>query len=140
MAQPPDYPQPVMTKAQADEMIRLQRQANRQRGCLLAVIWTLLFGVYYWGWLALKWTAKGSIALIRLSWRWTLAFYKWLWRSSVAVGRLTYEGVRVATPWVQERSRAFTARYGAKGWYIVGGSVTAFVIIIILVSVITSHH
>lgn len=114
MAQQHDYPQPVMTKAQADEMIRLQRQANRQRGCLLAVVWTLLFGVFYWAWLALKWTAKGSFALIRLSWRWTLAFCKWSWRSSVALGRLTYTGMRAAMQWGYAHTRELTTRNGAK--------------------------
>ena len=131
-------------------MIRLQRQANRQRGCLLGILWTLLFGVFYWSWLAIKWTVKASVAVLRLSWRWTWALCVWTWRGSVALWRLTYAairrgmpfvaaGVRKATPWVQERTRAFSTRYGAKGWYIIGGSVGAVLIVLIALGALTSH-
>ena len=109
-------PQPgMMTHAQAEEMLRLQRHANAQRGCLMSIVWTLLFGVFYWAWLAVKWTWKGSVALVRLGWRWTVT-YPVVW--TIALSR---QAVR--------QSQAFSERYGWRGWAVVAGAVVALAIL-----------
>lgn len=65
------------------EQVKLQRQANRRLGCLSGVVFTVLFGVWYWAWLAVKWTVKGAVALGMASWGVLVLASVWTWRGSV---------------------------------------------------------
>lgn len=103
---PQQWHQQGMTRAQAAEMLRLQRRADRRGGCLMAIVWTLLFGVFYWAWLGIKWTAKGSVVLMRVGWalfvaypvKWTIVGCRWAWLGTVAATRLAMKGARSAAP------------------------------------------
>lgn len=112
-------PQPLMTAAQADEMLRLARRADKRGGLLHFVVFTWLFGIFYWSWLALKWTAIGSVKLARIGWNWTVAYpVKW----SVQLSR-------AAWPYVVRGVRTFHTRYGWRGWGIVAAVVVVLGII-----------
>jgi hypothetical protein len=115
--QPQQYPEPMMTRAQAAEMLRLQRRADRRGGCLMFVLWTFLFGVFYWTWLAIKWTAIGSLALCRVGWalfvaypvKWGIAGAELAWVVMVAATRWTVKGVQVAAPLALAAMASLTA-------------------------------
>lgn len=80
----PNQGQP--TRAQFDELLRRQRKADRRMGCLMGLVWTWAFGIFYWSWLAMKWTTKGTWALTRWSWEWLCVKPAvWTWRGSVAL-------------------------------------------------------
>lgn len=119
-------PAPLMTAAQADEMLRLQRRADKRGGLLHFVLFTWLFGIFYWAWLALKWCVILSVKAVRLGWRWTVAYpVKW----SVAASR-------AAWPYAVRGAQTFHARYGAKGWAILGG----VIVVLAVVGTILGNH
>lgn len=68
------------------EQVRLQRQANRRLGCLSGVVFTLFFGVFYWMWLAIKWTAGMCWRGGALAWGAVVLAGVWCWRGSVWTG------------------------------------------------------
>lgn len=73
------------------EQVRLARRADRRAGCLMGLLWTLLFGVFYWGWLAIKWATllawrSGALAWA-VCWGATVTASVWTWRGSVWVTR-----------------------------------------------------
>lgn len=111
------------TQKQMAELIRLQRQANRQRGCLLGILWTLLFGIFYWGWLAVKWTAILSWRAVMLGWHITLDLAVLSWRGGVWLYHASDRGVR-----------ALYARYGVRGVGVAVGALIVLVIVAALVS------
>lgn len=140
-------PQPLMTQVQAEEMLRLQRRADRRGGCLFAIAMSLLFGWFYWAWLALKWTAIGSWKLTVLSWRAAFALSRWSWSAGMVAGRWMWRGcvacwhwsvvgTQKAWPRIQVQARAFHARHGARGWAAVGGCVAALCVL----GMIIGHH
>ena len=119
-------PAPLMTHAQAEELLRLQRRADKRGGVLHFVLFTWLFGIFYWSWLALKWSVILSVKFVRLGWRWTVAYpVKW----SIALCRWTWQASRAAWPYAVRGVQTFHARYGAKGWAIVGGIIVVLAVL-----------
>ncbi len=137
--------EPGMTRAQADEILRLQRRADRRSGCLFGIIMSLLFSWLYWIWLVLKWTAIGSwkllrwawsvgVAICRLLWRTSTVTWRLLWRGSTVAWHWTIAGARMLWPHAQSAIRAFHTRYGIRGWAVAGTVVIALLAIGLLVS------
>jgi hypothetical protein len=104
-----------MTRAQAAEMLRLQRRTDRRVGCLWGLVMTVLFGVWYWCWLAVKWTAIGSVKLARIGWTWTLIACRWAWLGTVALTRLTIKGAQAAAPLALAAVASVTAAIQRRG-------------------------
>lgn len=76
----------------------------------------LLFGWFYPLVALCVWCVKvGWKLLVTYPWRWTVAATKW--------------SVNVAAPWTVKASKQFHARYGWRGWAIVGAVVVALAII-----------
>ena len=120
----------MMTRAQAAQMIRLQRHANKQRGCLLSIVWLLLFNIFYVAWLAIKLGWRLIMWPVRVASRvgWDV-IVKWPIQATVAFSRATWRAVQAATPWAARGGQAFHARYGAKGWAVVAGAVVVLAIL-----------
>ena len=90
------------------------------------VLFTWLFGIFYWGWLALKWCTIGSWRLLCFTWRWTVTYpVKW----SIALTRWSMQMSRRAWPYVVRGVQAFHARYSWRGWAIVAAVVVVLGIV-----------
>lgn len=102
------------------EIVYVERKRS---GCLHFLLFTWLFGGFYWAWLGLKLCWRVVTWPIRLGTRvgWDVLI-KWPWQVSVAACRWGWT-------WGANGSRALTARYGAKGWAIVGGAVAVLIIV-----------
>lgn len=131
-----NQPQPMMTQAQAAEMLRLQRRADRRGGCLFGIVMSLLFSWVYWTWLVVKWTVLSTLALLRWSWKASVVLWRWSWAAAVKCWQWSVAATRKATPYAVAWGKAFHARYGAKGWAALGAAV---LVLAVLGSVFSSH-
>lgn len=118
MMQPP-HTQPSgyqgMTRQQAAEMLRLQRRTGRLVGCLSFVVFTWFFGLFYWSWLALKWTALGAWWLARLTWNWLVAYpLRWTWLGIEWSWRQTVRSMQVLIPLAVAAFAFVQARIGQR--------------------------
>lgn len=91
---------------------------KRNNGCLITAITFLLFG-----WLGLAAMAAWKLLV-------------WTWNASVALMRWTWQATVASVKWTGKASAALTARYGWRGWAVVG---VIFVALAIL-GALTGQH
>ncbi|HEV2236863.1 MAG TPA: hypothetical protein VGR57_09420, partial [Ktedonobacterales bacterium] len=117
------------------QVIVVKRGGN---GCLLSVLITLLFG----------WVGLAAVALVagtKLAWRVTAATVRGLWGMTAGLSKLTARGTvaagrgsvalgRFGLPHVQRGVAAFTARYGQRGWLLVGGGAAGVVVVVVIMA------
>ena len=113
-----------------------------------SLLWFLVFGWWYLGWVVFKWCWRVLTWPVRFAAKVGFTtFFVWPWRVCVAMTRWTVRGVRagtpyavagvrVAAPWavtatraatqrIARQSQAFSERYGWRGWAVIGGAVVA---------------
>lgn len=106
------------------------QQPQKSHGCLMTAVVFLLFG-----WIGLAVMAAWKLTkvawtwTITVGWRWPVALCRAAWRGSVAATRAVW-------PHALTAGKAFHARYGAKGWAILGGVV---LVLAVLGAVLGNH-
>lgn len=98
------------------EVVYVER---KRHGLLHFLVFTWLFGIFYWAWLGVK-----------LCWR----LITWPFRMGARVGwdvviRWPWELCVAAWKWGARGSRALTTRYGWRGWAVLGGAVVLLAIL-----------
>lgn len=105
-------PQQQRNPQQPPQVVIVQQQAKSHNGCLVTALMFVLFG-----WIGLA--AMGVWKLTKLTWNLFIGWpVKWAWQATSALWRWSLQG-----------SRALTARYGWRGWAVVGGVVVALAIL-----------
>lgn len=92
------------------EQVRLMQKADRRSGCLWNLVMSVLFGVFYWTWLALKrlakwawWTLRLVWASIRLATFFVLAALAWCWEvTKLGAAWAWHQAVRLVR-WARSR-------------------------------------
>lgn len=101
-------------------------ERKQSHGCLYTVLAFLLFG-----WLGAA--AMAVFKMLQVAWRWTLAVG---WKLPVALVRATWQASVACVRWSVRGGKMLTARYGAKGWAVVG----VVVVVLAILSLVFGRH